>query len=100
MRTRRHDPGPLALPRTPLRTCVGCGGKASQRELVRLRVVEGRIEVDRARSGGRGAWLHAAGACLERALKRKAMSRAFRTPGVQADPRVLRDELTGSPRKD
>jgi uncharacterized protein len=84
----------------PLRTCIGCGGKAAQRDLVRLRVADGRVQVDRERRGGRGAWLHAAEACLARAEKRKAFGRAFRASGVQVDPRALRELLTGSARKD
>ena len=48
----------------PVRTCVGCGAKAAQRELVRLVASGERVAVDRAKRGGRGAWLHAAPACL------------------------------------
>ncbi len=84
----------------PIRTCVGCGVQAPQRELVRLRVVEGRVEVDRRRSGGRGAWLHADRGCLERAEKRRAFARVFRCAGVAAAAELLRDVLTGSARKD
>jgi predicted RNA-binding protein YlxR (DUF448 family) len=85
---------------TPLRTCIGCGAKTVQPELVRLRVADGQVVVDSARSGGRGAWLHASAACLDRATKRKAFGRAFRGAGAQVDPRVLRELLTGSARKD
>ncbi|HVI75517.1 MAG TPA: YlxR family protein [Anaeromyxobacteraceae bacterium] len=84
----------------PIRTCVGCGTPAPQRELVRLRVVEERVEVDLRRSGGRGAWLHADRACLARAEKRRAFGRAFRRAGVVAPPELRRDVLTGTPRKD
>jgi uncharacterized protein len=87
--------------RPPVRTCIGCGARAPQQELVRLRAVEGQVAVDGPRRGaGRGAWLHRAEACLERATRRRAFGRALRAPGVQADPRVLRDVLTGSARKD
>ncbi len=84
----------------PIRTCIGCGGKAPPAALVRLRVADGAVAVDRAHGGGRGAWLHADGACLERAIKLRSFGRALRTPGVQLDPRVLRDLLTGNARKD
>ena len=86
--------------RQPIRTCVGCGGKAAQRTLVRLKAEAGRVVFDRARTGGRGAWLHPAEACFERAAKRRAFGRAFRASCVQAGPRVLRDLLTGNTRKD
>ncbi|HUK65709.1 MAG TPA: YlxR family protein [Anaeromyxobacteraceae bacterium] len=83
-----------------VRTCIGCGEKAAQRDLVRLLAREGQVAVDLARSGGRGAYLHARAACLERAVKRRAFARAFRRPAVEADSRLLRDLLTGSARKD
>jgi predicted RNA-binding protein YlxR (DUF448 family) len=85
---------------TPIRTCIGCGERAAQSELVRLRTEGERVIVDRARTGGRGAWLHADGACLDRAVRRRAFGRALRRPDVRADAAALRVELTGSPRKD
>jgi predicted RNA-binding protein YlxR (DUF448 family) len=87
-------------PRTPVRTCVGCGSKATPRELVRLRLVGGAVAGDGPGRGGRGAWLHPSEECLERAAKRRAFGRAFRVSGVHVDPRFLRELLTGSPRKD
>lgn len=84
----------------PIRTCVGCGGKAAQRELVRLVAAGVRVQIDRARSGGRGAWLHPADPCLARAVKRRAFARALRAEGVGADAAALRLELTGNARKD
>jgi hypothetical protein len=83
----------------PERTCIGCGRKAGQAELVRLALVEGRVAVDRDRRGGRGAWIHPAEACLEKATRRKAFGRAFRGPAV-ADPEALRSQLTGIARRD
>jgi predicted RNA-binding protein YlxR (DUF448 family) len=85
----------------PVRTCVGCGVKAGRGELVRLRIEGERVVIDRRRSeGGRGAWLHASGACLERAARRRALARALRREGVAVDVAELRAGLTGSARKD
>jgi predicted RNA-binding protein YlxR (DUF448 family) len=84
----------------PVRTCIGCGGEAAQRELVRLRIEGERVVIDREKSGGRGAWLHASAACLARAAKRRAFARALRAPGAAVDVDALRVGLTGSPRKD
>jgi len=86
--------------RPPSRTCIGCGAKAEQRQLVRLRLADGEVVLDRRRSGGRGAWLHPALECLERANKRRAFGRAFRASELRTDMRVLRDLLTGNTRKD
>jgi predicted RNA-binding protein YlxR (DUF448 family) len=84
----------------PVRTCVGCGAKAPQRQLVRLVAEADRVKVDREKSGGRGAWLHAADACLERAVKRRVFGRALRAEGARADAAALRLVLTGNARKD
>jgi hypothetical protein len=84
----------------PVRTCVGCGEKAAQRALARLRIEGERVVIDRNRSGGRGAWLHPAAECLERAVKRRAFARAFRGKAAAIDAAALRVGLTGSPRKD
>lgn len=85
--------------RQPIRTCVGCGRKAAQPELVRLKVEAGSVVLDRARTGGRGSWLHPAQACLDRALQRRAFPRALRAQGALADGEALRLELTGNARK-
>jgi predicted RNA-binding protein YlxR (DUF448 family) len=82
----------------PVRTCIGCRETAPSRELVRLHV-EGGVVVG-GRGEGRGAWLHPRDACLEQAVRRRAFVRAFRDSSVRADPRVLRDLLTGNARKD
>ena len=83
----------------PIRTCVGCGEKGPPGALVRLVVVEGRVTAGRPGKGGRGAWLHPADACLDRAVKRRAFARAFRRGDAAADAAELRLWLTGSVRK-
>ncbi len=85
--------------RQPIRTCVGCGRKAPQQELLRLKAEAGSVVFDRTRTGGRGTWLHPALACLDRALRRRAFPRALRAQGVLADAGALRVELTGNARK-
>jgi hypothetical protein len=84
----------------PVRTCVGCGEKAGQRELVRLRIEGERVVIDRDRKGGRGAWLHPSAACLEKAVRRRALARAFRGRAASVDAAALGVGLTGSARKD
>ncbi len=85
---------------TPERTCIGCGARAAKGELVRLRLVEGGVEVDREGRGGRGAWLHPGAACVGKAIKRRVFARAFRRAGAAVDEGLLRAQLTGNARKD
>ena len=65
----------------PIRTCVGCRRRAGQDELVRVvRRADGTVQAGRSLPG-RGAWLCAGTPpCLDRAVKRKALSRALRAP--------------------
>jgi uncharacterized protein len=63
--------------------------------MVRLRIDGGSVEVDRARSGGRGAWIHPGATCLGRAVGRKAFGRAFRQ-AVSVDAERLRAALVPS----
>jgi len=82
------------------RTCVGCGRKGDPRvepgALLRLAAPGGQLQVDdRRRLGGRGAWLHPDPACLERALRRRALPRALRREGLAVDAGGLGRLLTG-----
>lgn len=61
----------------PTRTCIGCRRTDEQTEMIRL-VRRGDAVVDGTspRAEGRGAYLHPG--CVEQALKRRAITRAFR----------------------
>jgi uncharacterized protein len=63
----------------PVRTCVGCGRKAPQRELVRFVARAGVLEVDPERlKPGRGAYTCPRSVCFERAASRRAFARTLR----------------------
>ena len=73
--------GTPSVARTPVRTCVGCRGKGSRTDLMRVVAIEGVAVLDlRARAAGRGAWLHPDPACLALAERRRALPRAPRVP--------------------
>ena len=86
--TRRHKEIPEIA--GPVRSCIGCGAKRAQGELIRVGMgPEGNLVVDRSRrQAGRGAYLCGVG-CLEAAVKRKAFGRAFRGKAGQVDPAAL-----------
>ncbi|HVH23369.1 MAG TPA: YlxR family protein [Pseudonocardia sp.] len=66
----------------PIRTCVGCRVRSAADGLLRVVVVDGVLTPDpRRRFPGRGAWLHPAPECLDRAERRSAFPRALRVPG-------------------
>lgn len=68
----------------PVRTCIGCRGRAPREQLVRLVLARGddgalAVVLDHGRSlPGRGAWMHDDAGCRELAAKRRAVRRALR----------------------
>jgi uncharacterized protein len=76
----------------PTRTCLGCRQRRPKRELVRLvRRPDGLVAVDAA-GPGRGAYVCAEPACVERALKTGRLAHAFRAacrPGEGLEQKVL-----------
>ncbi|HRA03752.1 MAG TPA: YlxR family protein [Arachnia sp.] len=70
----------------PQRTCIGCRRRDDQDQLMRL-VRVGQLIVDgsRPRLAGRGAYLHPA--CLDLAVQRRALRRAF-GDGAHLDPSI------------
>ncbi len=72
----------------PVRTCVGCGRKAPQSELIRFVARDGvLIESDKA--SGRGTYTCRRLACFERAASRRAFNRTLKQT-VRVDPALAR----------
>lgn len=66
--------------KTPQRTCVACGRKAPQGQLVRLALSAGRVVIDPPRRlPGRGAYLCPGQKCLEILARQKNRDRIFKT---------------------
>lgn len=63
----------------PMRQCLGCREMKEKRELIRVvRSPEGVISLDfRGKASGRGAYVCRNAACLKKAIKAKALERAF-----------------------
>ena len=63
----------------PMRQCLGCREMKPKRELIRVvRSPEGEITLDfRGKANGRGAYLCPDPACLKKAIKARALERAF-----------------------
>lgn len=63
----------------PMRQCTGCHEMKPKRELVRIvRSPEGEVSIDlNGRKPGRGAYVCHNNDCLKKAIKTRALSRAF-----------------------
>ena len=65
----------------PLRQCLGCREMKPKKELIRVvRSPEGEISLDfKGKANGRGAYLCPNAECLKKAIKARALERAFET---------------------
>jgi predicted RNA-binding protein YlxR (DUF448 family) len=61
----------------PIRSCVGCGRRAPQSELLRFVARDGRL-LPGSNEPGRGAYTCRRLACFERAVARRAFNRTLR----------------------
>lgn len=79
-------------PHTPIRTCIACGAKRPQQELLRLALdSDGVVKADRERvMGGRGAYVCSEKSCLARLAKHRKLGRIFRKDsGVRLHPSLV-----------
>lgn len=86
----------MKMRKTPRRKCMGCQEVKDKRELIRIvRSPEGEISVDfTGRKAGRGAYLCPQNACLEKAMKTKALERSLDVKINEAVYETLRKELS------
>lgn len=80
----------------PHRTCVACRTERAKRDLIRIvrAAGTGELGVDlRGKASGRGAYLCADPACLERGLGEGSIGRALETTIDEATRERLRGEL-------
>ena len=63
----------------PMRQCLGCREMKPKRELIRVvRSPEGEISLDfKGKASGRGAYVCPDALCLKKAVKARALERAF-----------------------
>ena len=63
----------------PMRQCLGCREMKPKKELIRVvRSPEGAVTLDfKGKANGRGAYVCPNAACLKKAVKAKALERAF-----------------------
>ena len=68
------------MKKIPSRTCIGCGTQKSKTELIRIvKTQSGEIKLDKTgKLPGRGAYICKDSECLKKAIKTKALNRAFK----------------------
>ena len=79
----------------PMRQCLGCREMKPKRELIRVvRSPEGSVSLDfKGKAPGRGAYFCPDGQCLKKAIKTKALERAFSTAIPDEVYRALEEEM-------
>ena len=80
-----------------MRMCVACRQMRPKTELVRVvRTAEGAVIDRTGKQNGRGAYLCADPACLQKAIKTRALERALETGLDDAVRERLQEEITGA----
>ena len=79
----------------PQRKCIACNERSDKKALIRIvRNKDGEIFFDPTlKANGRGAYICIEMACLEKAIKTKALNRAFKTEISQEVYEKLKLEL-------
>jgi len=70
----------------PVRSCIGCGRKAPQGELLRFVASEGQLVLGM-KEPGRGAYTCRRLSCFERAVSRRAFNRTLKR-NVRVEPEL------------
>jgi len=81
-----------------MRQCLGCREMKPKRELIRaVRSPEGEVSLDfKGKKPGRGAYVCHSPECLKRAIKSKALSRAFGVEIPQSVMEELHEQMEGA----
>lgn len=79
----------------PERKCIGCGTQKSKFDLIRVvKTKEGQVFIDRTgKANGRGAYLCDDEDCLKKAIKSKALNRAFEMEIDEKTYENLKEEI-------
>lgn len=87
----------MSQKKIPMRQCLGCREMKPKRELIRVvRSPEGQISLDlRGRANGRGAYICPEPDCLKKAIKSKALERAFSAAIPTEVTQRLQEEMEG-----
>lgn len=85
----------------PMRQCLGCREMKPKRELVRVvRSPEGEISIDlKGKKSGRGAYVCHELQCLKKAIKSKALERAFGAAVPEEIFEMLSEQMEGTDEK-
>ncbi len=87
------------MKKIPMRQCVGCREMKEKRSMLRVvRSPEGRVSLDpTGKKPGRGAYVCRSEDCLKRAIKSRALERAFMAPVGAELLDEMRSLLDGAP---
>ncbi|MGL5756015.1 MAG: RNase P modulator RnpM [Paraclostridium sp.] len=81
--------------KVPQRKCIACQDRDNKKELIRIvKNKDGQIFLDKTgRANGRGAYLCNSKECLKKAIKSKALNRAFKIEVPDEVYEVLMKEI-------
>jgi len=85
----------------PIRTCLGCGGRAPKVELLRVVAQQGHLTLDPGqRHGGRGGYLHRDPSCWSTFARRKGNVRSLKVAVDRSARAAFVAEIAGQARNE
>ena len=83
------------MKKIPMRMCVACREMRAKKDLMRIvRTAEGELRLDpTGKLNGRGAYLCRDAACLNKAVKTRALERALEAPLSEETKAALESEI-------
>jgi uncharacterized protein len=83
----------------PVRQCAGCRRRRPADELIRFQVREGKARVVPVAGPGRSVYLCPERACLDAAVRRRALAHTLRQPAVTDDGTLAQFTMACEERK-
>lgn len=83
------------MKKIPMRMCVACREMRAKKDLMRVvRTAEGELRLDTTgKLNGRGAYLCRDAACMNKAIKTRALERALEAPMTDALKEAIASEI-------
>ena len=95
MKMRERNRKPKVTGPKPERTCIGCMKRDSKSAMIRIAVVNGKVEVDfAAQRPGRGGYLHPTTECADKFVASKVREfRALRRKIDSSERNIIADAI-------
>jgi len=81
---------PETIKKVPMRRCIACMQSKPQKELIRITYADGELKLDeKVKAEGRGCYLCRNKECIDKAIKKNAFARAYKTSIAKSTVEII-----------